>query len=384
MIYLLIISLLLFLIYIYDIEQCKQKKNTFFFIVLLLLIFTAGLSYRVGIDLIRYSEDYIPYPNIFELDGDYFATSREDPLWIIFTATFRTFTENYMWLHLVHAAFVNIMILGFIRKHSPYVFTTILIYFLTFYIFFNFETVRESLAVAIYLMSYKYLVQKKWIKYYLIAIVCFLAHSSAIFVFIIPFLLMVSRANIGKLLLGIFILFFALGRYINEVILESMQSLLLNERIAYKLTVYLGREEVAFSIGIFLKNVFFPAVVFLVNSLIIRKPTNFSNYTKMFLVLGCISMFIPVVDRLLNYLFVYYIINMAEAIFGIVTHLKEKSFKFLTTCCIVFFCAIAPLSWHFTIDNRISEYNYHRYFPYNSQFLKQTNEIRERFYKNGS
>lgn len=383
MIYLVIILYLLFLIYIYDIGQVGQKKETFFFITLLILVLTAGLGYRVGIDFIRYSEDFIPYPNIFQLDADYYATSREDPLWVTFTAFFRTFSDDYMWLHLVHATFINTVILLFIRKHSPYVFTTILIYFLSFYIFFNFEVLRESLAVAISLTAYESLIRKKWITYYLIAIIAFMAHSSAIIIFALPFMIFFARGNVGKLLLVSIILFLVLGRTINEWILSNLQSILLNEKIAYKLKVYVGREEVTFSTGFFLKNVCFPAAVFLLNRYV-GKPTPLSVFTKVFLLLGCMSMFIPVIDRFLNYLFVYYIINMTEVIVMIVERLKGMSFKLLTTYSIVLFFAIAPVSWYFTIDTRISEYNYHRYYPYHSQFDRKKDQTRERFFENNS
>jgi hypothetical protein len=249
--------------------------------------------------------------------------------------------------------------------------------------FFNFEVIRESLAVAISLLAYDSLIRKKWISYYLIAIVCFLAHSSAIMIFILPFLMYVSRANIGKLLLISMLVFFIMGRYINEMILANLNLLMVNERIAGKLMVYLGREEVVFSTGFFLKNVFFPSLVFLGNNLL-GNQTRFSVFTKIFLLLGCISMFIPVADRLLNYLVVYYIINMTEVIFMIVERLKGVSFKLLVTASIVMFFAIAPVSWFFTVDTRISEYNYHRYYPYSTYFFKEINLTREKFYRNDS
>ncbi len=384
MIYLTIILLLFFLIYAYDIMHVKEGKNAFFFTLLGMLVLIAGLAYRVGIDHIRYSEDFLQYPTLYTLDLDYIGDSREDPLWVIMTATFRTFTNSYMWLHLFHTAIVNSAILLFMRRYSYWTFTPILLYCFTLFIFFNFETVRESLAVAVFLLAYPYLERKQWVKYYLVAITCFFIHSSALLAFLLPPLLALARKNVGKLLVISIILMAVLGRVVNDIILNSLQFIMVNQRIAYKLSVYLGREDVGIALSILLKNVVFPAIVLVTHQFILKSNTRFLPFTKLFLILGAMSMFIPVIDRLLNYLFIFYLVNMGEAICLVVARFREPSFKFLASVAFVLAAAIGPVSWHFTIDNRISEYNYHRYFPYHTYFTRQEDDIRERFYRNGS
>lgn len=51
----------------------------------------------------------------------------------------------------------------------------------------NFEIMREALASSVAIWGFKYLEQKKWIKYYLIAFISFNIHESAVILFVLPF-----------------------------------------------------------------------------------------------------------------------------------------------------------------------------------------------------
>lgn len=63
MIYFFIIAVLFFFIYLYDIGIFGIGKIYAITFILMLLVLTAGLSYRVGIDAMRYSEDFVYEPN---------------------------------------------------------------------------------------------------------------------------------------------------------------------------------------------------------------------------------------------------------------------------------------------------------------------------------
>lgn len=384
MIYFFIIAVLFFFIYLYDIGIFGIGKIYAITFILMLLVLTAGLSYRVGIDAMRYSEDFVYEPNLFELSTFDFAESKSDPLWIFFSSIFRTMSDNFMYLHLVHAIIINSCIFYFIYKYSTKPFTCITIYFLSFYLFFNFETLRESLAVAVFLFSYKSLRDKKWLKYYTISIIVFFIHSSASFVFFIPLLIRIMQIKnwIPIVLIGGGI--FILGRNINEIVLNVLPMLSLNERMLYKLGVYFGRDEIGVSVVVLLKNVVLPITVLAFDKFILKSKSEFTPVTKLFLLLGVVSMVIPVVDRLLNYLIVFYIVHLTNSIFKIADLFELRVVKMNVLLMLIFYFTFGPISWLFTIDDRISEYNYNRYFPYSFYPLNDEYETREMFYKNGS
>lgn len=384
MIYLITLVMICFCIYLYDIGNFKYSKDTALVIILMTLILTAGLSYRVGIDAMRYSDEFLSYPKFRDLSTFDFSTSSDDPLWIVFSAFFRSISSDFVYLHLAHALIVNSIIFYFIRTYSPYIFTTVLLYYLIFYLFFNFETLRESLAVAVSLLSFRSLSDKKWVTYFLISTIAFFIHSSAFFVFLIPFVLRLMRMKAWLPILFIVAGVFIMGRYINEVVLNLLPLIQLNERIVYKLTVYFGRDAIGISTGIFLKNVFFPLVLLLIDRFALKKNSEFTPFTKMFLVVGCISLVIPVVDRLLNYLFVIYIIHVTQAIGGVAQLFETRVVKFYVLGFFIICFTFGPLSWLFTIDDRIDERNYNRYFPYSSYPFQEKYEVREKFYRNGS
>ena len=65
--------LILIGIYLYDVRGGKRNKVEFFYFVIFLLSITTGLSYRLGIDMTRYMDNYVDYKSLFKIDSfDYF------------------------------------------------------------------------------------------------------------------------------------------------------------------------------------------------------------------------------------------------------------------------------------------------------------------------
>ena len=67
MLYILIFIILLYFVYKYDYKGKKSKKWTNYYILMIVLIVIAGLRYRLGIDSIRYEEQYKDFPTLGEL-----------------------------------------------------------------------------------------------------------------------------------------------------------------------------------------------------------------------------------------------------------------------------------------------------------------------------
>lgn len=188
----------IFLVIRYDINQQKEGKNEFFLIELLIFILIVGLQWRMGEDNLSYETSYDNIPELHDyLTGEWILGTKYQPFWILFTSFLRTITKSFVFFHLIHSIIVNTLIFIYIRKHTRYVFSVILLYFISFnYFYFNIEIQRESMALVFFLMSLDYLVKKKYVIYYIFAVVCFLFHISSLFMFVLPFLLyLFSKMN---------------------------------------------------------------------------------------------------------------------------------------------------------------------------------------------
>lgn len=384
MVYTLMLIWILSLVVVYDIYKIEIGKRFSFLITYFLFAIVAGLSFRVGIDAMRYAVEYKEYPTLFELRRFDFGSANDDPLWVCIGAFFRTFFDNFIILHTFHALFVNFIIFILFWKYAKTPFICILLYFLSFYIFFNFETLRESMAVAIYLLSFDFLIKKKWLQCFLICLISFFMHSSAIFTFIIPILLYFLRKKslVPWFILVIFVVL--IGKNINTVVVDILPQLALNERILYKAGVYFGRDSIGISTGVLLKNVIFPLTILALDTLFLKEESNLTVFAKLFLLIGFLSLIIPVFDRLLNYIIVFYVIHVANVISLYIQKISEKSVQTVVLMMFILFFAIGPLSWYFTIDDRIGERNYNRYYPYSGYPFNSEFYTREKFYNSGS
>lgn len=384
--YLIIIFFLSFYICIYDIGNYKLHKKISVIFVSILLIITAGLSYRVGIDAIGYSEEYIYNPTLKELKLIHFSESLYAPLWIIFVSICRTVSSEFYFLHLIHAIIINVVIVRFLYQNTENnTFTSLLLYFLVTYFFLNFEILRESLSVSIFLLSYNYLKKRKWFKYFLFCLISSLFHTSALITLFVPFLLNITKIKswIPILLISISFIFFSESIII--VLLEKIPTLSINTSILYKANVYLNSVNQSISITFLFKNVIMPLVLILIDTVLLKRKSYFYPFTKLYLLFGVLSMLIPIIDRFLNYFLIFYILHVSETICYIVIKFIGHKQRIIVLYLFIIIFTLAPLSWFFLSDNRVMSYrNYHRYFPYRSVLNPKKENIRELFYYNGA
>src|ERR1035437_3600069 len=152
------------------------------YFVILLPILLSTINYGKGKNKIK------DFPKLSDLHTFDFKEAQYDPLWYIFNALIKSIYDNFIFFQLIHAIIINTIIFWFIRKYSKFKYISILFYYIFYYLYFNMEILRESLAVCVFLLSVPYLLQKKWLIYFSISIVAFLFHSSALIAFFIPFM----------------------------------------------------------------------------------------------------------------------------------------------------------------------------------------------------
>ena len=206
MIYFLLLIYLFCLVFIYDIFRHEQYKQLHFCLSLIWMILISGLRYRLGRDTPIYMDDFEYYPDIFHLSIDDFIFTRYQPLWIILNTIGRTF-HSFAFVQMVVSA-LHLGIWGYLlNKICPKILFSVLYFYYIFeYIYFNMFIMRESLAVAFFLLSLYSLHKSNYKMMIVYIITATLFHVYAI---------------------GIFILFWIHYKFIGDKILPNLLLLLL-------------------------------------------------------------------------------------------------------------------------------------------------------------
>jgi len=218
MIYFIVLIIILFLVKRFP-SLTPKGKVAYKFLFFLLTIM-AGLRYNVGNDTIYYTQEYNHFPNLFELDLQYFEESNYQILWILFESAMKTISPSFYLLQFVLAGFVNFAVFKTVAKYSSQPFLTIMFYYLIFYVNLNMEILRESIPICLFLLGIGFLERKEFLKYFLLAGFAFLFHESAILLFVVPFFF---RESFNKVTYAIIIvLFYIFSEAVTTFIIQNL------------------------------------------------------------------------------------------------------------------------------------------------------------------
>lgn len=157
-------------------EKKALNRKAFWIPFISLSLFSSLRSDSVGSDSKNYTRDFVN-----QLDVDYFEFIPESEIGFQILKYFiLNFTHNYFWLFLISSIIVIYCYLIFIKKYSKDYFLSVFI-FITFGLYtFYFNGLRQGLAMAISILAMPYLVEKKFIKYFIIIFLASLFHKTAL------------------------------------------------------------------------------------------------------------------------------------------------------------------------------------------------------------
>lgn len=374
MIYFIVLFCVMFLLIQYDVLKEKRGFIFFYIVTLLAFVLLAGLRYRVGLDSIHYYYIHQTMPEWSELSTFDFSASRYGFLWIVFSAFCKLFSNDYYFLQFIHALIINCIYFVFIYKFTKYRFTALFLYFILGFLYFNTEILRESLAVAVFLFAIPAFYKKKWIQYYIIAMISILIHSSAIVVFLFP---LVYRIKLNKYfiisLVGGFLVCIVLWHNLDAFI----GKLFFISDIEGQVYAYIERgynlRGIVFAL---LRHVVMP-VVFIAYA---RKNNFIINHVPflwLYILFGIFSVFNAVIfERFQNYIFFLFILFLVDFFAQLY---KQKHQIRMAKILFFFFILIAPTVFQYLRSEHMPGSRfYQRYFPYRSILNKQRSEERER------
>lgn len=165
----------------------KSYKQLMFFLLSLLLILIAATRYDTGYDYASYKEIFyeIKQSNNIKL---YMA---ENPwgiekAYILLNYLFRGTTFSFF-LFIVTCLSVSSKCL-FIHKYSSKPFISMLIYYSILYLDYDMGILRQGISLAIGIWAYKYILEKKNVKAFIVILLASLFHISSLILFILFFI----------------------------------------------------------------------------------------------------------------------------------------------------------------------------------------------------
>lgn len=385
MLYLIILIYTIFLVYKYDYRGSKTGIKKHYNILLLLSIFIGGLSYRLGIDTVRYEESF----NFLNLNMRYnyedFLRSGNEPIWFFLNKNIKLLGFGFWGVKFIVLGFVNSTIFWFVRKYSPAFFFSIFLYFIYFYFAFNFQILREAMAVAFTLIGLDGILSNKkrgYLLYFLWIIPACMCHHFAFLSIIIP---LVCFLRNGKWFVIVLILIVLTLPYW-EILLSNLN--ILDDNLSERTEEYLLDEKQGFKSGIsfilLLKNLIMGVLSIYLCTFYCKfkgRRKYFIGLTITYVLVGVLSLTsLGIMYRLRNYYAIPVVIAMGEAFWQAVVKkdLYWLQLPFLRNRLLVFLLfsllVIAP------IYNLFKSPLWPMYIPYSSIIFEEKDFTREKLY----
>ena len=370
----------------YDIGGHKNGKASYFLFIFVVISFTTGLSYRLGSDIIGYSNEYYEYSSLTNIHSLSYFTSFDDrmPLWVFVNSFFRTLGCDFYVLHLFQVLAINLSIYTVLRKYTNCSFFSLLFYLVTVFLMYNYEIMREALAVSVFLYSTKYLVKSKYLQYFIFCFIAIGFHMSALITLIIPIFRYIISFKYGLIFIVAICFIILLGsRYVSNQLLILIEVEMLKD----KAISYFSKDRYSTSvlgIGSLFNIAFNVLLPFLLYIQYLRK--NNERMKEIFWgvacygIVHCLSLVIPIFYRFNNYFYIFFIIYLIDiaTLRFYIGNVKAKSIKGLVFL-ILFVFSFGKFYAICTAKVGDSSYlSYKRYYPYSSIFTEERDFQREK------
>lgn len=328
MIYIVIFLLILYWVYKYDVHKDVRYKKSAFWGLCVMFILLASLRYRIGGDTLGYMLSWELYPDFWNFNWIEDISrckeaepemERYQPGWFLFVMFFLGIWKHQLMMQFAVSILLNYAIFKTIKKYSKYPFTTLFIYFFNFkFLEFEFEIMRESVAVALFLLlAFDNYVSKKWVRYYIGTFLVYMIHPSAIFMFILPFFrnLKISLRWGSIFFMALPICVSILGR----IILGDLLNVFLNPEDM--MGAYMTKAvEKDYNTNYILMYIYQPIMIYILIIFLYKKIKNSMYLSLIFFALFFIdlSLLYFTASRLVNYIIIPVYIGITPLIYSLV------------------------------------------------------------------
>lgn len=372
MIYLL--PLLLLIIGYISYDRHKKTCNILWSIIYITLVLIFGLRYKVGGDTYNYMSYFMRAPTLSSWKP--VDVSLFEPGFTLFTSIIKTYSDNIYVYQTIISAIITFLLMSFVKRNTTYKYLAMILIYISMYLYYSTEVIRESLAVCLLLTFYPLLNAKKYVLYYILCVFLLTLHSSAIICMLLP-LFNGLRFN-GKFVL--YIICFILAGAFLHFIMDRMA----DYQVFHKLSRYSEHSYVGYAWS-GLRFIYFSLIPML--TLYLCKTTfhlqiKYENVICLQILMGFGLWFVPIVfQRLINYTIIFYLVALADVLgtvfrdrrYRIRLNLKVRSSRTQLANMLLIFTLITHMSYYVHLNF------YERYIPYHSVFDPVDEPIREKY-----
>lgn len=199
-----------------------------------LVTFLGCIHYDYGNDYMAYMNDYkIDTKYSFDLIGVVTDEYIKEPGWVLLSYLFKPIGGFFMMVAALNI-FQNVIVYKTIKKYvekSWWPMAVFIYLFSTCLYLLNFSMMRQGLVVCVFLWSWQWIVEKKWVKTVLVLLICVNIHKSAFFLLPFAFLGFIPMKN-GKFLVLSIIVVFASLWMMSSLMSDILLSLMVIEEVA--------------------------------------------------------------------------------------------------------------------------------------------------------
>ena len=376
MIYLFILILLLCLTLRYDINGKTKYRSQWYIIMLVIFILVAGLRWRLMVDTPNYIERFYHRTPLLK---DYSFDIGKAPFYTLINSIVLTLGGRFYVVQLIEASFVNILVFKYFKRHSKYIFTCLFFYYIMCYTGLSMETMKASFSVVLCLYANDYILDKKWIKGYVLFIIAFMFHAQTLVMFVLPLMFFLRLNKTGGIILlcGFFI-----GVFLNVSLGDYVMYFDFDDAIEDKVSGYAesdrfgGAKDSMTSLITQILMILYS----IVSILVLRKHGQNSSLLRLerFVMLGLFFSMIrfnfDIAYRFLDYFRIHIILFYSEFMMLMIMRAKKLD-KYVA--CVRAFVAFIP----FFFFVGLGKYNKrHTLFPYSSVINRKIDSYREAKY----
>ena len=376
MVYLLVLMILLVFVLIYDTstngtKRCNEANSAMLF-ALIMLSLLAGLRYRVGTDTLAYMDEYEKYPLSYFKDRYLFG-------WYALMAFCRSLHLSFYCVQIFLAFLTNYAVIKFLRRYSLHFFSSLLIYYVIVFPALNFEIIRQGVCVAIFLLSFHYLEERKLVKYYIWTGIACLFHYSALLLLLIPLLIWIpvnKKTLTGFLVLVALVIAFA--SLMKTQIYELSKGLsFLEDRAFYYFSEVDVEESFSPISYIFnlLLNVVIPLLVIRFHWYSNKIPPQYVIICMFSMIIYVVSMYMPIIYRFNNFFQLFILVLFVDLFTWVRCQIILKPFLAFFVC-LMLFVGVKARGYFASDEGRPI---YYHYYPYSSVFNEFKVPIREQW-----
>jgi hypothetical protein len=365
MIYLVVLLMLATFAWLYDVSNLREGASICYWVSYVVLVCLAGFRYEVGGDTLNYIYTYDFLPSLGNLFTTEIGISKLQPLWVLFSATAKSIGDEFYVFQILHAIAVNSVIFHFIQKNSRFRHTGVLLYSFSIYPFFNFEILREALAICCFLVSIHYYKNNNWLRYYFLSSLAFLFHLSAVFLFLLPIFKKIRLGPRGLLLL------FTVSALLNPIVMAAISSPLASQLIGVAIGGYEEYHYTFFGlVSIFLLYLLVPLAVTWTTQVKLKITSEYDSMARVGLVIAATIPLFFIFYRFFNYFSMLYLLLACELIHGITKTRKFRKIKLLFVPALLGFFFVFYAGKYFQDTSHLAQSTrwYNRWYPYYSIF----------------